>query len=293
MKAIVSFSSFPFFHKHNFKRGGHFYDLESFFNSFVISSCLAHKHFGNLELYTDTYGKLMLEKLRLPFNHIHTVLDNLTDKEHCMWSVAKLKTHTYQNTPYAMIDYDVFLWDPLPKFMLGAEIFCQNIETHTQFYHHALNSYIHNCNNKHFIIDEYVKKNGFNVFAPNCGIVGGNNFNRLKEYANIVLHMINNASNPWDEYLKIPMFLEQWFLGMFCNHHKIKIKSFGIGYDWWEKQYKYTHLQSDVKKSKFMADKLKARVQKDFSHYIPHIQQAIKCLDYEGSGGFLLYENYL
>jgi hypothetical protein len=298
MKAVFSFYSKPFFENGN-KKNGEFYDLRMFYNSFVLSTMLAYKHFKKIELYTDSYGKMMLERIGLPFNKIHIILDDLTEKEKYTWAISKIKTHLYQTEPYVLIDYDVYLWDLLPQHMLEADIFCQNIEIHKTYYDIAYRSYIRDCNYGHKIIDEYLQKNGLKVYAPNVGIIGGNNIQILKEYALIVLDIINNAQDPKKPYIMIPMFLEQWFLGMFCLYNKIKIKSFGVGYHGWGTNFNfnYTHLQGGCKKEFYLAEKLEKRVSNNFPEFQNNINKALRDFYDTGAGGYLLwdkyYENYL
>lgn len=60
-------------------------------------------------LYTDEYGKKILEELNIPFDKIYCVLDKYNDYEISAWPLVKLYAMLEDKTPKIHVDYDVFI----------------------------------------------------------------------------------------------------------------------------------------------------------------------------------------
>jgi hypothetical protein len=297
MKAVYSFGSHPFFVGHHYKNIGQFYNLEMFYLCFALSVLQTKKFFGNAHLYTDFYGKLLLNEILHLFDSVTLICDNLTENEKQFWPISKIKTHELQTEPYIIIDYDIFLWEPLPDRMLNAQILGQNTEPHDiKFYYDSYHSYKDECDSKNPIIKKYIdrtfdanNKDAFCTNAINCGLVGGHNIKMLKQYAKDAIEIINNCDDTKKLYFRHATFIEQWFLGMFCEEHKIPVEIFGAGWGW-AKILNYTHLLSDAKMYKSNFLKIKNRVEKDYNWILPSIYKAVEINQTYGLGSQILHE---
>lgn len=73
MKAVYKFNCTEFFlDKTNYKKYNEFYNLEIFLLKLILSVNSAKKFFKHIELNTDIYGALLLERLELPFDVVST-----------------------------------------------------------------------------------------------------------------------------------------------------------------------------------------------------------------------------
>src|ERR1700761_6932720 len=88
-------------------------------------SCLQLKTLhGNVELYTDSYGKyVLIDILQLPYSKVHVVLDGAGAAHHMLWAYSKLIVYALQQDPYVHIDGDVFLWERIGSHLLEAPLF--------------------------------------------------------------------------------------------------------------------------------------------------------------------------
>ncbi|HEY6900432.1 MAG TPA: DUF6734 family protein, partial [Puia sp.] len=119
MKILHSFWSKPAFHEQqeyeNSRKFGGWLNYKYFLLSSCYSCLTARRHHKAIDLYTDSKGyDLFIDMLNLPYNDVSTSLDELTDKDHQLWVLGKLRAIEQQRSPFIHIDNDVFLWDRLP-----------------------------------------------------------------------------------------------------------------------------------------------------------------------------------
>ncbi len=95
--------------------------------SWSLSLQEARKHYSDTWIYTDDEGaRLLVDQLQLPFAHVHTDLNALRRRNPGWWTLGKLHTCRLQTEPFVHLDYDAFLWLPLPEDLLVADVFAQN-----------------------------------------------------------------------------------------------------------------------------------------------------------------------
>lgn len=75
------------------------------------SVLLIRKYYPDIpvEIYTDEYGKKILEDCDIPFDNIYTVLDKYNNYEISAWPLVKLYAMLEDKSPKIHIDYDVFI----------------------------------------------------------------------------------------------------------------------------------------------------------------------------------------
>jgi len=129
---------------------------------------LLRKHFDEVVLYTDEVGETLFANFN--FTDIVRLFDKDYPKE--LWGIAKLKTQAVQNKPFVHVDGDFFLLN-FDNAAATADVVVQCKE-----YRHI------NYNKSYVLLRQH------NMCAPfqsnvvyNVGIVGGNNVELLKQYA--------------------------------------------------------------------------------------------------------------
>jgi len=157
-----------------------------------LCTFLLKKHYGRVTLITDNYGKEFLKDCY--FDEIRTDLNDLDDllgdKITYNWALGKLyayKKLAEQNEPFLHVDYDVFMFKPLPEYTHNQQILVQSDERVPCFRsaEHFLNDYGLN------LFEEYVEhRHEFpkpifdgELAGYNVGIFGGTNCKFIKQYA--------------------------------------------------------------------------------------------------------------
>lgn len=146
-----------------------------------LSVFLVKKHYGECHLITDSLSRPYFEDVG--FTSITTELDELSKVQTKNWALGKLytcKLLAERGNPFCHLDYDVFLWSPLPEKLLKSEVFAQNVENKV-YDVYAFYLFEQHHKSKNFITQ--IPKRSDNPIAYNVGIFGGNNLNFIKKYA--------------------------------------------------------------------------------------------------------------
>ena len=119
MNIIQSYWSKPAFHKNqdfsNNRKFGGWLSYKYFLYSLCFSCLTIKRHHKTLDLYTDDDGyDLFINKLKLPYDNVLVILNELNGEDHRLWVLGKLKAILLQDHPFIHVDNDVFLWDSLP-----------------------------------------------------------------------------------------------------------------------------------------------------------------------------------
>jgi|LakMenEpi03Aug12_release.lakeMendotaPanAssembly.Ray.scaffolds.fasta_scaffold695898_1 hypothetical protein len=121
MKVIQSFWSAPYLKNEE----NTWLNKKVFLYSQVISLYKLLQLNYPVHFYTDDYGKKIFgEYLNLPFQNIHTVLNDCSDLH--LWTKGKIKTYKLQTEPFIHIDSDVFIGKKLKFPDESNYIFCQS-----------------------------------------------------------------------------------------------------------------------------------------------------------------------
>ena len=217
--ALYSFWSKPFLEKAAFKSFGEFNTQEDFLLSWSVSVKLARKHFNKIILVTDTWSwENLFKPLGLPIDEVKIILDNLeytTD----MWTIAKAYSIMEMTEPFVHLDPDVYLWGKLSEDILGSSVFVQSREGKWDQYQNELyttrsEDYHLNFKGASEYFDNFHAEN-LEHLAYNTGVVGGNNVEFLKKWAQNMIDLVDlydssikNNQFTGEKYLAV-VFIEQ------------------------------------------------------------------------------------
>jgi hypothetical protein len=192
MRIVQSLWSKPF----NIAQSGRFNGgwLSEKYNyiSWTLSLLLLRKHYGEVNLVTDTNGyTFLIERLNLPYDSVSLSLDCLSDCPESMWAMGKIYTYAIQDKAFMHVDGDVFLWQPLDKSILKSDLFCQNLEVDASVYNSAFDLLETNG----FVLTTDLLKRTDEIAACNAGVIGGINRTIWKElYDDVLLFLQNNEA---------------------------------------------------------------------------------------------------
>ena len=88
-----------------------------------LSVLASQRHFKRTLLVTDALGAAWAAR-ELPglFDHVSTALDRLPTNFARIWALGKLAAAAQMDTPFVHLDFDAFLWSPLPPRLLEAAV---------------------------------------------------------------------------------------------------------------------------------------------------------------------------
>ncbi len=88
-----------------------------------LSVLASKRHFARTILVTDTLGAAWAAR-ELPgfFDHVSTALERLSAAHARVWALGKIFTAAQMDRSFVHLDFDAFLWSPLPARMLEAAI---------------------------------------------------------------------------------------------------------------------------------------------------------------------------
>ncbi len=258
--ALYSFWSKPYLANKGFKKFGEFNNKSDFILSWSTSVKLSKLYFNEVILVTDNWSwKNIFKKLKLPFDNILTKLDDIIISEK-LWSISKAYAIKYMENPFIHIDSDVFIWKKLKDDFLKADILVQNEEGIKDKNQYLLYiglewDYINYLNGTCEYLNNFNAKDR-DVSAYNCGIIGGNNIDFLKKYADEMINLSVEYSLK-DKYINCytTAWLEQALLYSMCEKHNIDVKL--LINDLTMEQNFYTHLAGQTKRNPLLIKKLK------------------------------------
>lgn len=194
MKIIQSFWSKPYLKTNEdetarFKGGWH---NANFFLYSCLLSCLKFKeHYGNVELFTDNYGKkLLVDTLDLPYTEVNTSLETLQNYPPELWALGKILTYSLQNEPFLHADTDVFIWKKLPENFTNGALFAQSIEHNFPKYKEVLDIIQRDFKNIPPVLFQKYQSTGI-IEAFNAGVIGGQNTDFFKDLSHLVFGLID------------------------------------------------------------------------------------------------------
>lgn len=224
--------------------------------SWVTSVKLAKLHFKNVVLVTDTWAwDNIFSKLDLPFDEVKLTLDSI-DENTNMWAISKAHAILEMNEPFLHIDSDVYIWESLDKKYLMSNVLVQSNESsesdiQSDFYNHLEHIHTLHFNGTNVYLDNS-NMSERNIYAYNCGVVGGTDVEFLRKWAgqmietanaiDSIMPSINELTNSGD----IMVWVEQSLLMLMAEHHMVDVSELvenGV-----EQSY-YTHFCGNVKRS--------------------------------------------
>lgn len=284
MQAVWSFWSKPF----NAGRKDVWREPRHHLLAWGLSLRLAQRHYPDTRLVTDKAGKrLLVEQFGLEFGAVSTELEALRDENPEWWALGKLFTYSMQDRPFVHIDYDVFLWKPLPAHVVDAPVFAQCPEFHPPLDEWAGPADVEAAFSRHGLVlpVEWTWWRALGQTAyreENCGIVGGQRVDFLRHYANSALKLVRDpAHGPvWRQLPHLHgynMAVEQMMLAACVDYHCFHPESLYRGvqirylFPSWDAAFDpvraaragYTHLLGDAKRDPAVARRLEERIRSE------------------------------
>jgi hypothetical protein len=237
------------------------YNSELMLSSMVISVLHSYKHYGRVEMVTDSSSKVWIEKLKLPFESIKTDLDEIHNKyDKQSWAMGKIKAYSIQNEPFMHVDLDVILFEKLTDKFVSNELYVQNFEPFSlEVYNNTYMKYI-----KLLELHGTNLPIGFNKkkHALNLGIYGCNNLEFNKLFCDSVFKFMNTNEKLFKSRVpldKLCVVWEQYFCAVIADEMRLSIGTII------DPNYKlatesgYTHL---------LVDKYNEKVANNFNEYV-------------------------
>ena len=275
MKAIFSFYS-----KSYLALDSSFNNAEQQFKSAVLAVVLAKKHFGRVELVTDTTGTKLFQPLETLFDDVSTALDDLPNYRADLWTVGKLKAYQIQTEPFCHLDFDAFLFDPLPPRVLKSRIFTQGRESLSDISKQKAYYRIEEiCQNFPFVPPCWLwalERSGNRQLACNVGIYGTNSLALNAEYCKQVFAMLDSPLNrqafeTTGCLMHFNISLEQFTLAALCRQHGIQMEYLLADANCVDMTRGYVHLLGTAKRE---ALKMEWMEQK-FLEYAPEYSEQV------------------
>jgi hypothetical protein len=309
MRAVWSFWSKPFSAHRNRVWASERHHLLSW----ILSTETAKRHYRPAVLHTDDAGaRLLVDDLGLEFDAVHTSLNAIADADPAWWALGKLYTYRLQREPFVHIDNDVFLWKALPPDLESAQVFAQNAEPFVvgqSFYQpeaveQALRAAAHGWLPREW---RWYRQGSPHSRGECCGIFGGNRVDFIRHYATQAIRLVERPGNrralaAMPDKAVHMVLVEQYLLAAcieyFRAHAEAAFHDVAISYLFSSLEQAfdsetaarrgYTHLISNAKRNPEIADRLEARVARD---YPAHYQRSLVCSGKQvrpGSGGSAL-----
>ncbi|MFH6989966.1 DUF6734 family protein [Flavobacterium collinsii] len=245
---------------------GNWFNSRFMLSSMVASVLNSYKHYGRVEMVTDSTSKVWIEKLGLPFEAIKTDLDELDRYDKNSWALGKIKAYSIQKEPFLHIDLDVILFEPLSKELLINELYVQNIEPfYIDSYHKTYMPYIELLENLGTDLPL-----GFSdkKHAVNLGIYGCNNLEFNKLFCDSVFTFMDRNEKKLKSLVplhKLCVIWEQYFWAVIADKLKITVGTIIDPYYKLATENGYMHL---------LIDKYKEEVAHNFNEYVKNIYPA-------------------
>jgi hypothetical protein len=295
MKVIQSFWSKPFLadtkeETDRFKGGW----LSSKFNFYSWAlSCLKFKEFyGKVELYTDRFGKeLLIDRLNLPYDKVHIVLNDLDNYPSQLWALGKVYTYSLQDEPFLHADSDVFIWERLPEDFTNAQVFSQNEEVNFPRYQEVLEVVKKKFINVPSELTHIYDKTN-NILAFNAGIIGGRDVEFFKRYTRKAISFINdNIQNLYlveggifnmlfEQQLGYNVALKDKIPVRFLRHDVNASFTQVMNFHLVPKYESYVHVVGYAKKTIHGCEQVESRLRFEFPEFYQKLNQAIENTPY-------------
>lgn len=159
--------------------------------SWALSCLRLKEYYNDLHLYTDTTGRdILISYMKLPYDHVHVIYDDMGDCNENFWAVPKIMTYSRQDCPFIHVDGDVFIWEPFGKDFEQAGLIAQNLEIGTDCYRGKMDQIAADMDFVPDILKTELSKES--IPAYNAGIMGGCDFEFFRKYADVALDVAGN-----------------------------------------------------------------------------------------------------
>lgn len=251
-----------------------FNSWQDFFVSTCLSIDMASRHFPEVHMVGTKWSNDLFKQVDLPITNYSDELESMKSISQYWWARGKMIAYAMQEKPFVHIDNDVFLWKPLPKRVLEAELCFQSYEPHTApgygFYDRLKKS----TWNKAKIRPSIILNNEVTDYSYNCGICGGHYLNIFKMWLSLSAEYIFAPENQElffktakEDLIHQNLFHEQYFISSLIKALDLRSKVEVIAEDVKgipeATENGYTHLWGTTKREKVYMSKIKRRLQKE------------------------------
>jgi hypothetical protein len=302
MNIVWSFWSQPFFEYYKES----WYSPRHHLMSWILSVKSAQQFYPDIYLHTDVRGKeLLVDTLGLEFKKVFLTLEDIDKKHSRWWALGKLYTYLQQEEPFIHLDSDVYLSKPLSASLTAASLLVQN-EEQVKIFSKSMGWY--KPYQLHKILE--LTKGDFpeewkwaidhdQAIAYNCGIVGGQDVEFIKNYAQKAIDFIENKKNDmsWEIFSKLHgyrhawlnILVEQYYLAACSRKKNEEMQSEGSAFNVrtliddpsipitseFNNELGYTHLLGENKKDQSIADELENIVKKQYPELYERCEQLV------------------
>lgn len=193
--------------------------------SWTLSCLCAKKHYTEVELITDTYGKkILIDILKLPYTNIIVELDTLNSQHLELWATAKFKAYKLQTEPFIHIDSDVFLFGRFDESIENAPLIIQNEEVGFDSYANIWEQ----VTKYYKIIPEYMLNDYATdkvIKACNAGVFGGSDLAFLHDFVDEVFQFLEDNKEYYDNVnvgYSVLIF-EQYLFSCLARKHQKRV----------------------------------------------------------------------
>lgn len=187
MKIVQSYWSKPSGENSNWAhKDTHYY-------SWALSCLKLKQYYDKVELVTDKAGEdLLINKLKLPYDSVRIVLDDLNEYDPLFWALGKIYAYSIQKEPFIHVDGDVYIWDKFPANIEYASLIAQHEENNYEF----ANMYYEGIMQANsFSLPEAIiafrKEVTKNMMQANAGILGGNDIKFIHHFCQEAFRMVD------------------------------------------------------------------------------------------------------
>lgn len=217
---------------------------------YAMSVAHIRKQFKKLVLVTDSPGvDQLIHDMGLPFDHYTSLLDSLPQELAHVWAMGKVMAYGYWPEPFVHWDFDILCEKPLPERMLKAKVCVERVEGHLM----AIGPKM--CEHFKWLPKKWVVAMCHRyAYDYNCGIFGGNDIDRIREYVadslKVAMQIVGRAREVMECGGTLSRFLEQWPIGRYWDEKDIEVLTDDLRWPMAPQSAKrlgYYHFQGDAK----------------------------------------------
>jgi len=205
-----------------------FAKYSDFLYTTAFSIYCASKHFKEVQFISSDWGVDVIKELKLPITEYSNKLNKMKSVSKFFWAYGKLIAYCEQTKPFVHLDNDVFLWNPLPDYILNARLCFQSLEPFDLPGYHYY-KLLRPSFNAAPVKPKAIADNPVTDFAYNCGICGGHDLEFFKEWKKCSEEYIFAPENQdiffkkfWDVLIHQNLFHEQYFLASLIKKHNLR-----------------------------------------------------------------------
>lgn len=172
-------------------------DKTFFYMSWALS-CLSFKSlYGEIELYTDHFGKeLLIDKLGLPYTRVSLALEDLQAYPPELWALGKIYTYRLQKEPFIHADNDVFIWRKFPERLEKARLLAQHKEVNYPLNVKVISDVLQQAD----YLPPEIQTGDNRTDEANAGIIGGCDVDFFQHYASGALAFVDRNLGALDRF---------------------------------------------------------------------------------------------